>query len=426
MSMLRKILRFLKNPYTFAIIAEACGILVAFLFVVFQARFLGAAIKGQVSKINSLTGITSIVFGMGIHQAYPYFRKNSGKDVLPVFMRLSLLMLAVYAAVSAAAVASLKLSPKYAAAFLITPLMVYDTIVSEITVVELPNRRNAANMLANVSELLLVFALWLWAKPTLALGVLIILFKHVFKSIVFTFRWRKRIFAPGESVWTWFPRLAKFGFFPMLALLMSTMNYRVDVLMLDGKVPDAAIGVYSIGVLLADRMWMVPDAMKGVMVSNIAKGKDAREAAYVIRVCNTICLFIILGILVLGRPFINFIFGAEYSGAYSVTLLLLLGVFPMINYKVIVAYNNIIGKQNVSCGMLAVSVVMNIAANYVLIPIYGIYGAGIASVLSYGVCSVLFVLFFCRTTGIPYRKILVVNGDDCRRFSAVLTGKRGG
>jgi len=279
-------------------------------------------------------------------------------------------------------------------------------------------------MIVNVAELLFVFVLWIVAKPTLVLGILIIVFKNALKSIVFTYWWRKRIFVKTESITKWMFKLLKFGFFPMLAVLMSTLNYRVDVLMLNGHVTDAAIGIYSIGVLLADRMWMIPDAMKGVMLSNIAKGKDAHEAAYVIRVCNTVCLFIIVGIVLLGSPFIDFVFGLEYKGAYSITLILLVGVFPMINYKVIAAYNIVIGKQIISFIILSISVCLNIIANLFLIPLMGIYGAGIASVISYIVCSILFILYFCRHTKVSYKEMIIINRQDWGRVKTMLKRKR--
>lgn len=420
-----KILKVIKNPYAFSVLSEFCGIMVAFLFTIFQARFLGPEIKGQVAIINSMVGITAIVFGLGINQAYPYFRKNNNKiDILPIFMKMAFLMLVLYMSISTVAVISLKLSLVNIAVFIITPLMVYDGIVSDITLVEVPNRRNATNMLVNISELLFVLILWVTAKPNLILGIIIIVFKHVIKSLVFTFWWRRRIFVKTKSIRCWIARLVKFGFFPMLAVLMSTLNYRIDVLMLNGHVTDAAIGIYSVGVLLADRMWMIPDAMKGVMVSNITKGRDAHEATYVIRICNTICVFIIIGIIMLGSAFIDFVFGAEYKGAYSITLILLTGVFPMINYKVIASYNNVIGKQNMSFFMLSTSVFLNVVANYILIPIYGIYGAGIASVASYAVCSILFIAYFCKITRISYREMIVVNRNDCKRFWAMLSRNR--
>jgi O-antigen/teichoic acid export membrane protein len=342
---------------------------------------------------------------------------------MPVFLKISLLLLAVYTAISAIALLSFQLSPKNVAVFIITPLLAYDGIVSYITLIEVPNKRSATDMAVNLAELVLLIILWIVAPPSFVIGVIVITVKDVVKALIFTFWWRKRIFVPSESIRIWIPRLVKFGFFPMLSLLMTTLNYRVDVLMLNGRVTDAAIGVYSVGVLLAERIWMIPDAMKGVMVSHIAKGKDANETANVIRICNTVCLVIILGIVALGKPFIDIAFGAEYNGAYQVTLILLAGVFSMIYYKLIASYNIAMGKQIVSFVLLSVGVVCNVIANLILIPMLGIYGAGIASVISYAICSMLFIVYFCRTTKIPFRRMLFIDRADYVRVKKWLKRK---
>ena len=198
----------------------------------------------------------------------------------------------------------------------------------------------------------------------------------------------------------------------MLALLMTTLNYRVDVIMLKRSVSDSLIGVYSVGVSLAERVWMIPDAMKEVMTSRLTKGKDVNEVSYVIRICNTACLFVILGLIVLGQPFIDLVFGKEYNGAYQITLILLIGVFFMIYYKMIATYNITIGRQKLNNLFLTISVLANIASNYFTIPKYGIYGAAISSVISYALCSLLFIIYFCKTCDVKLKDILFINKQD--------------
>lgn len=421
--MFKRIFKLIRNPYVFSMITQIIGFVIAFLFTVFQARFLGADIKGQIATITSMTGITSIIFGFGISQAYPYYRKNSKKNVLPIFIRISLVMLIAYFIIALLTVLVMELDKKYISVIIITPLMVYEFIISEITLVEKPNKRNGINTIVNCAELIMVIALWLFVKPTFLYGIMIVIFQHVVKTLVFTFWWRKTIFQKTDITMTELKSIMKFGLFPMLSMLMATLNYRVDVLMLDHYVSDATIGIYSIGVLLADRMWLVPDALKGVMVSNITKGKDSSEVSYVLRICNTLCLVIVLGVILIGKQFINFVFGAEYDGAYNITLILLMGVFPMISYKVITAYNTVIGKQNVSFVILSLSVILNIASNYFLIPKYGIYGAGIASVVSYLICSVLFIVYFCKITNEKYSNMLLINKNDISKLRSMLHKK---
>lgn len=412
----------IRNPYVFSILTRIMMVLAAFLFTVIQSRFLGPELKGQVAVVNSYTGITSILFEFGIHQAYPYFKKNTDRDIQPVFLRIALLQLLINAAVSMLAILLLhqSLPAKYVAVLIINPFMVYNRVIAYISLVEMPNRKNLIESLTYVAELLLVIVLWCCAPASFAIGVAVIAFKDVVMSIVYTIQWRNKLFAAGDSVKNWVLKVLKFGFFPMLSVLMTTLNYRVDVIMLEGKVTDAAIGVYSIGVSLAERVWLIPDAMKGVLVSNVAKGKGPEEVASVIRICNTVCLCLILGLVALGEIFITLVFGAEYAGAYQVTLILLIGAVFMVYYKMIAAYNIVLGKQRISFLFLFISVVGNVLANWILIPKMGIYGAGFASVISYSICSLLFIVYFIRMTKIPLSQMLILSASDFKKIKAKL------
>lgn len=419
-----RLIKILKKQYVFSVISEIISIISVFLFTVFQARFLGAEIKGEVATITSMLSITSIVFGLGIYHAYPFYRKNASPDIPSVFVKLALIILFSYTAVAAAIVAIFNISLKYAAVMMITPFKIYDQIVSEVALIENPNRRNSVNNFVHIAELLFVLILWGVAPVSLTVGIVIITFEIGLRCLIFTWRLRNLIFRKNSEIRTYILPLLRFSFFPMLSVLMSSLNYRVDILMLDGNVPSAAIGIYSVGVSLADRIWLVPDAMKGVMISNITKGKDHREVAYVMRICNTVCLCLIVGIILLGEPFINIIFGAEYAGAYSITLILMLGVFPMIAYKIIASFNIVLGRQKISFILLSISVVANIVANSFLIPVWGIYGACIASVASYALCSILFVIDFCKQTRIPFKEMLFVNLSDIRSIKKSISKKQ--
>ena len=420
---LKKFKKFIKNPYIFSVISKVFGVAVGLLFIIFQARYLGPEIRGQVATVNSMTSVTSIIFGLGIYHSYPYFRRNSKNDIMPIYMKISLFLLIAYTVISFAIVFSFRLLEKYIAVLVITPLLVYDGIVSYITLIEVPNKRSATDIVVNLSELVLLIILWVVSPPSFIIGVFIITVKAIVKAILFTFWWRKRIFVQSESIQVWMPKLIQFGFFPMLSLLMTTLNYRIDILMLNGRVEDAAIGIYSVGIQLAEGIWLIPDAIKGVMVSNIAKGKDVRETAYVIRICNSACILIVLGIVVLGKPFINLVFGSEYEGAYQITLILLIGVFSMIYYKMIGAYNIAMGRQRINFILLSIGVCSNVIINLFLIPILGIYGAGIASVISYSICSLLFIIYFIHTTNISISDMLFINGSDYKKLKTMMKKK---
>lgn len=420
--MMNKVNKVLGNPYIYSIISKCFVVLAGFLFTVVQARYLGAEIKGQVTYVTSITSISAIVLGFGMHQAYPYYKKNTDEDLLPIFIKIALIQLFIYTIISIA-LGSIAKDVKIIAIILITPIMVYDRIIAYITMVEEPNRKNTIEMIVNFAELSLIIILWLLIPSSFIIGALVIAFKDVVMAIIYTWHWKNRLFHSKTTISGWPLKLAKFGFFPMLALLMTTLNYRVDVIMLEGRVTDAAIGIYSIGVMLAERVWLIPDAMKEVMISKVTKGKNVNEVSFVIRVCNSACLIVMLCLIIIGKPFINIIFGQQYQGAYQITMILMIGVFFMIYYKMIASYNIVIGKQIINFVFLGISVVGNIVSNAILIPIYGIYGAGAASVISYGICSMLFLLQFQKMTGIAFKDMFFVKAADIKDLKYKLLKK---
>ena len=421
---MKKLFRILKNPYLLSVITKILLVLLGFFYSVCQSRFLGAALKGDVAYLTSVTTITSIVFGCGIHQAYPYFKKKTGRDMTPQFMKLAVGMLFVYLILAALLSFLLKADPSLSAILFMTPCFVYHKIVAYISMVENPNKKHLTELYANVLELLLVIVLWLTVPPTLLIGVLIYVVKDLFLAGVYSWRLRSALRKPESLTAAQVSEILKFGLFPMLVLLMSTLNYRVDIIMLKSHVSSAEVGVYSVGVMLAERVWMIPDAMKEVMISNLAKGKGAEELGFVVRLCNSSCLFVVLAIVALGKPFIHLFFGSEYSGAYSVTVVILIGVIFMIYYKMIAAYNIVHGKQKENFFFLVISVICNIFANLLLIPRYGNIGAAMASILSYAVSAFLFTRRFILETNAKITDLLLINREDLNRFRAALKTKQ--
>lgn len=412
----KKISEVLKNPYVFSVISKLCIVLLGFIYTVCQSRYLGASLKGDVAYISSVTSITTIVFGCGVHQAYPYFKNKTGEDVAPVFLKLSALMLGIYSVVAFFLTIVLDADIRFGAIFLLTPCLVYNKIVAYISMVESPNKKNATELIANFVEVVLVIAFWICIPASFISGIFVLAAKDVFLAIVYTYRLRTRFLVNVKIKQIHCTEILKFGFFPMLVLLMTTLNYRIDVIMLKQVVTSAEVGIYSVGVMLAERVWMIPDALKEVMISNLTKGKGTDEVSFVIRICNTCCVVVVFGIVLLGQPFINIFFGEEYSSAYSVTVVILIGVIFMVYYKMIAAYNIVHGKQKENFVYLIISVIANVVVNAILIPIYRNIGAAFASIFSYAISAYLFTHKFNKENNVRMREMLLLNKNDIIRL----------
>lgn len=418
--MRNKIVKIVENPYIFSVLSKICIVFLGFGYTVCQSRYLGPSLKGDVAYISSITQITSIIFGCGIHQAYPYYKKKTGKDVAPFFTRLTIVVTLLYFVISIVLTGMIHDDVKLVAVFMMTPLLTYNRIVSYINMVEAPNKKNTTELLADSLLLIVVMILWGVVPESIFWGIFLLVFKDLILAIIYTYRLRKPIIASSKLNLVETIEVLRYGIFPMLALLMTTLNYRVDVIMLKQFVTSADVGVYSVGVMLAERVWLIPDALKEVMISNLAKGKGANEVGFVIRICNTTCVFVMLGIITLGYPFINMFFGNEYSGAYSVTVVIMIGVLFMVYYKIIGAFNIVEGKQKENFIYLIVSVICNIILNIVLIPIWGNIGAAIASVFSYAISAGLFLRKFISENPIKISAMIFINKSDIDRLRRII------
>jgi O-antigen/teichoic acid export membrane protein len=210
----------------------------------------------------------------------------------------------------------------------------------------------------------------------------------------------------------------KFGFVPMISTLLMTANYKLDILMLDAfpNVTTANVGVYSLGVSLAEKIWMIPDALKDILLSKLAKGKKVQEVSKVIRLSLPIMIFFVLCIVILGQPFISFVYGAEYSDAYQITLLIITGTIFMVFYKMINSYYIVEGHRFLSFVMLLITAVINIVLNAILIPLLGMSGAAIASLISYISCGLMFTITFSRMTKETFGNIFIIKKSDIQQL----------
>ena len=67
----------IKNEYVFSVISKVCTMLVGMTYSIIFARFVGAELKGTLAYIQSIVATGSIILSLGIHHAYPFFRKNA-------------------------------------------------------------------------------------------------------------------------------------------------------------------------------------------------------------------------------------------------------------------------------------------------------------------------------------------------------------
>ena len=299
------------------------------------------------------------------------------------------------------------------AASILIPIMGYANVVGYVCLIERPNRRNSWWTVITVIDFLIIVVLWRITMSSFAWAVFILIFADVIKAVVYTIDLHVKPQFIRNS-FPFFKELIGYGFFPMLALLMTTLNYRIDVLMLKqySYISAAQIGIYSIGISFAEKIVLVPDTLAGILASKLAKGANENEVVKILRISFWASLFMCMVLLLLGGWAIPFLYGSEYTGSFNVLALSAIGSLFIGYFKLISQYNIIHKKQVYNVVMLSAAIVVDVIGNLALVPIWGINGAALATGLGNLVCGAVFVCWFAKKANVSVSKMIVPQKED--------------
>lgn len=417
--MKRNIRTIIKNEYIFSIITKFIIIAISLMQSIVVARYLGASLLGSRTYISSIVSILSIIITFGMHQAYPYLKKiDSKKNIIEDYMSIMYILYILYfilcLAISVIFFESLELK----IAIAITPLYGYECVVGYVLLVEEPNMQNKWWTAIMIVDIIIICLLMLLLNESINIIIFILTFPILLKSIVFT---RLLNIKPHYHVGqlTLLKKLFKIGFLPMLALLMTTLNYKIDIIMLRNFdcITIDQIGIYAIGISFADKIVLIPDTLKGVLVSKLSKGANESEVAKVSRLCFGASILICMGLLFFGSEILDVLYGTEYKGAYGVLLTCSWGSIFVGYFKLIAQYNIVYKKQIRNIVMLSLSVAINLILNIILIPKYELYGAAFASGVGYFLTGIIFVIWFINKTKIPVKDMFILTKKDFEYLS---------
>ncbi len=416
------LLGFIKNEYIYSVLTKFVMIAVGLIQSVVLARYLGAELKGVNAYITSITSVGDVIVSFGIHHAYPYFRKQYGRDdIIEDFTSVVFFSYAFLEIFSLAAACFAPVSMEVRIACVLIPLLGYCRIISYITYIEHPNVINTWTVIMQFLDLIYIIVLYLFTERNYAWSVSILFFTNIVKTVVVTAILHVRpVFQ--KKLFGMLIRLLKFGFLPMIALLMTTLNYRIDVLMLHQYdfITNAMIGVYSLGISLSDKIVLIPDTLANVLVSKLSKGAPDEEVARVSRLGLWCSILLCIFIAIFGKLLIPLFYGVEYENSYSIILITSVGVLAVIYFKMISQYNIVNKKQNLNVIILSVAVGVNVILNFLLIPGWGIRGAAVATCAGNIVCGIFFILYFCRKTGVRIGEMLIIQRTDLEMLTGII------
>ncbi|MBP3656973.1 MAG: polysaccharide biosynthesis C-terminal domain-containing protein [Clostridia bacterium] len=413
--------RLTGNDYFFTIFTKIMAVLIGLIASSFSNRFLGPELKGELGRISSMITIIATTANFGLYQPYPYYKRQEEPDVLNKFLRIFMLQFIVYTVIGVLGAAAFD-SFALAAVCLIAPIQVLANQLSFMIMVEDVKFKNVIFFTARITNTLITILAFFTMERTIMVALALIVVGDLI-TVVFALARMRRMPNPLRADLRFAAKIVPFGFISMLTTLMLTLNYRVDTLMMGYMfgITDTEIGYYTLGVSLSEYGWLIPDAFREVLFSRTAKDDAIGEVTMSMKVNLYLTLLMIVGILVLGRPVIMLLAGAEYLPAYPVTVLLVAGIIPMSYFKIIGTLLLAQGKKGVYLGMLTGSVAINIICNCVTIPLFGKMGAALSSVVSYMAAGGLFLVYYLHTYRIPAKDVFLFKPEEITRLRQILS-----
>ena len=387
-------------------------VLLGFVQKLLVARLLGPEGLGHVSIVNAVMSLGTLLAGAGLTTAILRHSAAQSEDadawgVFATGMR--------FAGVLSVLVAT------GLAAFTFTPLWVFDPIAGRwlpLAAVALPfltitscsiaylQSRGRMRDKAVLGLLLRLFSLVGIVVGVIQLGFPGYVWGYVAGALAVAAvaTWRVRSFRPRRRRTSPVPvrEVVRFGFWSLFTQLLNYVLLTADVLCVSALTGNAAlVGLYGLSTVLQS-IAKIPvtaymDAIFPRLTRQAADVETLRRVRSVLRGRTVALSAASAGVVALGAPWlVPAAFGAEYAGSLPPLYILLAG-------QVVRAFGAPAGRSLIAAGWVegnfwsgVVAATINIAANLLLIPEYGIAGAALATALTHGVWSILVTILASR------------------------------
>lgn len=215
----------------------------------------------------------------------------------------------------------------------------------------------------------------------------------------------------------------RLGILNQVAHITQMLSFRLSFYVLDHYHGEAAVGVYSNGISLAESVWLIAKSISMVQYARIANTENRREAALLtvrlIKFSLLASVLLLIPLAALPVSFYVFLFGAGFEGTRMVVLTLALGVV-VYNFSILIGhYFSGTGRYSVNAITSTIGLIASITLYYILIPGMSLYGAGWATSLSYLLTSLILMAWLSRDFPGWYRGLAPSKDDWARMKSAI-------
>jgi O-antigen/teichoic acid export membrane protein len=200
---------------------------------------------------------------------------------------------------------------------------------------------------------------------------------------------------PHISARAFYGPIAQYAATLFLVSLMAFITLEISTLMLGYMTNDYEVGLYTPAKLIASKSLHL-GGIVAIGTTPVFADMSSARVAYLRRLLRKVLLLLcgvyavlVVAVLGLAEPIVRLLFGAEYLAGAATLRVMTLFMFALGVSSVLQFILNYRGEAARRARNLGISVILTVALNYVLIPRYGAFGAGVATALSFVPYAVL-------------------------------------
>ena len=381
-------------------------IFIKFGITIFTSRFLGAEGRGIFVLVNQIVGIANTFISISCGEGLIYYLNKSQNYKKKIFF-ITIFLILVFSLISSIILISLNIlfpneiiDIKYRIIVLalVIPVMTEYFLHSVLKGFKLFSNYNKISILTRtILFLLICSSILVDGDVTLnclifyTIGYflnLIIYFVYFFKITV------KKLYYKSKDLY----KVIKYSSKIHLINFITELEYKIDnfiiVFFLDLK----AVGIYSIAVTITQLVFYVTNSINTIVFpyvsSNLKIIKKDEVILDMVKLSFTSTIIILFPLVLAGFYVFPFIFGAEFLESYYIFLILAFGILAESISRVIITWFKGLNKTKELLNISVSCIILNIILNFYLIPILGLKGAAISSVVTYSLRMILILIRF--------------------------------
>jgi O-antigen/teichoic acid export membrane protein len=377
--------------------------LMNFAAAVVVARQLGPEGRGSVAVALTLVLLLMQVANVGVATANPYFVARHPEETGRLVANTIAWSLAVGASLGALLVVVRAVLPGVLAGMpmplvvvsaLAVPCGLASVLLQSILLGEgRVSAYNGVEALWAVAAVLLLLVVGALVRLSPTGALLVLAAQYPAASLTYLALLRRGI-EPPRLDRALAVRVLRFGARVYLPTVLAFLVIRLDLLLVNSLLGRTQAGLYSVAVVIAQGLIVIPAAIATNLLPRVARGRLVDFSARVFRVVAVLYGALCLAVALAAWPLVHWFFGARFGASLPMVLWLMPGTYALGMLSILSFHFAGSGYPRRATWIWAAGVVLNVALNLLLLPPYGTVVASITSTVTYVLMLGLHVRLF--------------------------------